>query len=167
MSLITSNPSAYNKYHPRFSNPDIIRTQRELLYLEWGGRDLATGTLFTETVKQKRAEQGLPDLTGNELYEAALLLIDRHHYQILQMRLGRSPLFMKRDCRLQALVPLTDISHAEIRKDAQVWEQRFIEAKQAVLRGELYIPSWWDVKDRIAYAQYLRKDAGWKPFSYY
>jgi len=73
---------------------------------------------------------------------------------------------MKRDCRLQALVPLTDTSHARIRNDPLMGEGRFRQAKEAVLRGELYIPSWWRVEYRIAFAQYLKKE-GWRPFSYY
>ena len=165
LNLITSNPNVYNKYHSSFSNPDVIRTQREILYLEWGGRDLVTGKLFKDTVNEERGKQGLPDLTGNELYKAALLLIDRHHYQILQIVWGKIT-FMKRDCRLQALMPLTDASHGKIRGNPREWERKFREAKEAVLKGKLYIPPWWDVKDRIAFAQYLRKE-GWRPFSYY
>ena len=109
-------------------------------------------------------------MTGDALYEAALKLIDRHHYEIFYIipRRGKGPHieFMKRDCRLQALVPLTDVSHGKIRGEALKWEGRFREAKEAVMRGKLYIPSWWEVEDRIAFAQDLRRE-GWRPFAHY
>ena len=100
LDLITNNPNVYNKYLPSFSKPDVIIVQRELLYLEWGGRDLATGQLFEDIVNRERQNQSLPELLGKELYEAALDLIDRHHYQILQIVRGRIT-FMKRDCCTQ------------------------------------------------------------------
>ncbi|MFX0037653.1 MAG: hypothetical protein ACFE9I_18690 [Candidatus Hermodarchaeota archaeon] len=157
LQSIIDSSKKFNKYYPDFIK--IIRTQREILYALWGGRDLLTGELFTDIVSRKRVEQGLPELTGDALYEAALKEIDRHHFTILWIR-GNHIEFMKRDCSLPALVPLSKSSHAAIRGAPRVWEQNFKEANEAVFNGKPYIPHWWRSKYQKDFENYLRGE-GW------
>ncbi|MFX1328804.1 MAG: hypothetical protein ACFE91_11810 [Promethearchaeota archaeon] len=112
LQSIIDSSKKFNKYYPDFIK--IIRTQREILYALWGGRDLKSGKLFADIVNKRREQQGLDKLTGDALYEEALKEIERHYLTILWIR-GNHIEFMKRDCSLPALVPLSKSSHAAIR----------------------------------------------------
>ena len=46
-----------------------------------------------------------------------------------------------------------------------MWEQRLAEAKQAIMEGKLFIPSWWKLEYKVEFAKYL-KEKGWKPVQY-
>lgn len=122
-------------------------------------RDLKTGKLFTDIVNKRREQQGLDKLTGDALYEEALKEIQRHHYKILWIK-GSHIEFMKRDCGLEALVPLSKSSHAAIRGAPRKWELNFRRANEAIFNGKTFIPSWWDLIYQRKYSNYLRKN-GW------
>ena len=63
--------------------------------------------------------------------------------------------FIKFDCRLQALVPLSDSSHAAIRGKPKYWEANFEKAMNKWLNGEWYIPEWWGVKSKREFRDHL------------
>ncbi len=68
--------------------------------------------------------------------------------------------FMKRDCSLPALVPLSGSSHAAIRGAPRKWELNFKRANEAVFNGKAFIPDWWLPQYQKEFENYLRKQ-GW------
>lgn len=109
-------------------NPNIKQMQRELLLTLWADRDALTGEL--------------------------LKLVDsrRHHYRILY-KLGSRIGYIKFDCRLQALVPLSVASHGAMNdaSNAKKYEEYFKEIMENLMKGEWAIPYWWqnlaDIKE--------------------
>lgn len=120
------------KPNANFFNPKIMRIQQEILLSEWGRRDAMTGDPFK---------------IGDK--------INRHHYKILFIS-GSNIEFIKFDCRISALVPLTDSSHAAIRNDPLIWEERFERAKLAMSKGLPFIPDWWSLQNQRDFRSYLR-----------
>ncbi|MFW9878834.1 MAG: hypothetical protein ACFFG0_37620 [Candidatus Thorarchaeota archaeon] len=112
--------------------------QTKLLLAIFDSRDLKTGDPFKE------------DSNGNIVEK-----VNRHHYEILFIS-GRHIEFIKFDCSLQALVPLTDSSHMGIRGNPRRWSKYFKEVMEAIINGEPIIPSWWNIGNKRDYKKYLR-----------
>ncbi|MFX1480562.1 MAG: hypothetical protein ACFFCI_20930, partial [Promethearchaeota archaeon] len=130
--------SAWNQYCQKsianFNDPNIRELQTALLLLVWDGRDALTGRKFE---------------AGTEVI--------RHHYRILFIGDGGIE-YIKFDCRLQALVPLTRSSHAKMQSltNAKEYESNFMTAMEKWLNGEWYVPTWWkDPNDIKAFEQHL------------
>ncbi|TKJ18246.1 MAG: hypothetical protein CEE43_18470 [Promethearchaeota archaeon Loki_b32] len=115
---------AINKYctmpNAMWKSPRIAAVQSDLLSELWDGRDAHTGKPLSTVV--------------------------RHHYTIIYWD-GNKVGYIKYDCRLVALVPLSQSSHLMMltssAKAIREYEANFKRVMENLMNGIWDVPTWW------------------------
>jgi len=115
---------AINKYctlpNAMWESPKIAAVQSDLLSELWDGRDAHTGKPLSTVV--------------------------RHHYTIIYWD-GNKVGYIKYDCRLVALVPLSQSSHLKMLTSSaeaiREYEANFKGVMESLMKGVWAVPEWW------------------------